>query len=83
MKCEYDCFEILPKVEAMKYLEHVERKGNITHENGISEEVSIERETKMLTETHLLGENYRETTEKQHCGVNSLVVSQDGDSNSD
>ena len=79
MKCEHECFEILPKVAAMKYLEHMKRKGNITYENGISEEVSSEKETKIL-------ENNGETTEKQQGsigGANSLDVLKQEDDDSD
>ena len=77
MKWEHDCFEMLPKDEAIKYLEHIKGKGKITYENGISEVVSIETKTKRLAETHLLDENNRETTEKRHGNLgdaNSLDV---------
>ena len=73
-KCEHECFEILPKVAAMKYLEHMKRKGNLTYENGISEEISREKERKILSETRLLDENNGETTEKQQGNIGALKI---------
>ena len=83
MKREDECFEILPKVAAMEYLEHMKRKGNISYENGISEEVAIEKETKLdenngKTTGRQQGDN-GETTEKQQGDNRETTGRQQGD----
>ena len=83
MKREDECFEILPKVAAMEYLEHMKRKGNISYENGISEEVAIGKETKMdenngKTTGRQQGDN-RETTGRQQGDNGETTGKQQGD----